>query len=234
MIILSIKFILLCIVAYIIKSIYDLLDFNKDASLITMDVINKERIKLDISNKNPIIVPYPHNFTTSLEELNKYSPGYIINDNDKLISLELLINSEKALIHKNSSMCKELLLDKSIQPIYDLFKQDLDVNTTNYISIYKGDTLINLTKNINTSLLFKPLCGIFTFHIFNPKHENEIRGEQPSKIKKWGIKITVTSETILYIPPEWNYIYESTEEAILLEINTDTYPTFFYNYIRKK
>ncbi len=46
MIILSIKFILLCIVAYIIKSIYDLLDFNKDASLITMDVINKEKNKI--------------------------------------------------------------------------------------------------------------------------------------------------------------------------------------------
>ncbi len=131
-------------------------------------------------------------------------------------------------------MCKELLLDKSIQPIYDLFKQDLDVNATNYISLYKGDTLINLTKNMNSTLLFKALCGTFTFHIFNPKHENEIRFKQPSKIKKWGIKITVTTDTILYIPPEWNYIYESTEEAILLEINTDTYPTFLYNYIRKK
>jgi hypothetical protein len=234
MIILSIKFILLCIVAYIIKSIYDLLDFNKDASLITMDVINKERIKLGMSNKNPLVISYPTNFTTSLEELNQFSPGYIINDKDKLISLELLINSEKALIHKNSSMCKELLVDKSIQPIYDLFKQDLDVNATNYISLYKGDTLINLTKNMNSTLLFKALCGTFTFHIFNPKHENEIRGEQPSKIKKWGIKINVTTDTILYIPPEWNYIYESTEEAILLEINTDTYPTFLYNYIRKK
>ena len=234
MILLSIKFIFLFIIAYIIKNIYDLLDYNKDASLIKMDIVNKERIKIECIQKNPILLTYPIEYTTSLKELNNQSPGYVINDNKKLISLDLLMNSDTILIHKIPSIISDFNLDSSCDSIYNLFRQELDVNRLNYVSIYKGYTHINLSKNINTTLLFKSLNGSFTFHIFNPKHENEIKGEPSSNIKKWGIKIILTPDKVLYIPPEWSYIYESKDENILLQIENDTYPTILYNYIRKK
>ena len=41
-------------------------------------------------------------------------------------------------------------------------------------------------------------------------------------------------DQLLFIPPEWSYIYETNEEVILSQIEMDSYPSFLFNYIRKK
>ena len=38
-------------------------------------------------------------------------------------------------------------------------------------------------------------------------------------IKKWGIKLEVAKDTIVYIPTEWSYFYVCKEELLLLKLN---------------
>ena len=60
----------------------------------------------------------------------------------------------------------------------------------------------------------------------------DIINKSLSAIKKWGIKITVESNQILMIPPEWYYAYESKLDTIVVNVEADTYVTYLFNYIR--
>ena len=101
------------------------------------------------------------------------------------------------------------------------------------MSLYRGPTLVELTKNLRNITVFKPLYGKITIYIFNPKHEKDIRGLGPSSIKKWGIKIELEPNKTLYVPPEWYYLYESTNDVVLSHVESDNYLTYLYNYIRR-
>jgi len=70
-----------------------------------------------------------------------------------------------------------------------------------------------------------------TFYLFNPKHFQDIFGKELQKIKKWSLKVELERGDILYIPSEWNYIYEG--KGNLLKTTFDNYFSVGYNFIRE-
>jgi len=148
------------------------------------------------------------------------------------LSLEQLHNSDSIKVHKNKKIIEDYHLQTQLSNIENLIENYMTCGSNQYVSLYRGEQTIPLTKNYREYLLLKPLSGKVIIYLFNPKHEKDIKGV--TSIKKWGIKVEVTKDKVLYIPPEWSYIYETNEEVILSHIEMDSYPTFLFNYIRKK
>ena len=116
----------------------------------------------------------------------------------------------------------------------ELFSDYMTCGTNRYLSLYKGVQSIPLTKNYRETLLLQSIEGSIIIYLFNPKHESDIKGLDPASIKKWSIKVELKKDNLLYIPPEWSYFYESSDQSILLQSECDSYPTFVFNYLRKK
>ena len=99
-------------------------------------------------------------------------------------------------------------------------------------------------KNYRENLLLQSLNDSYILYLFNPKHEQEIKGLNLNSIKKWGIKLDVAKDTIVVIPTEWSYFYEinndsnvnkeSNKELLLCKIECDSIPTWIFNRLRRK
>ncbi len=229
-----IKVLILVYLFYMIKCILFMLQPNQKATLQIIENPDKDKICHEIKQKNPLLINHllPINTDLSVELMHYRIPGYIVNDNDTLLSLEQLHKSKSITIHKNKKIIDDYHLSEQIELIEELIKNYMTCGSEHYISLYRGEQSIPLTKNYREYLLLKPLSGKVIIYLFNPKHEKDIKGL--TSIKKWGIKVEVTKDKVLFIPPEWSYIYETNEEVILSHIEMDSYPTFLFNYIRKK
>ena len=87
------KILILCYLFYTIYSVHNMLKYNSNASVNTIEIPDKDKIKNEIKNKNPLIINYSENqISLSLDTMNTSKPGYIINDNETLISLDQLLN----------------------------------------------------------------------------------------------------------------------------------------------
>ena len=73
------------------------------------------------------------------------------------------------------------------------------------------------------------MTGKCKVYLYNPKHEDYIYNKNS---KKWAIPVDLEKNKLLYIPTNWFYNIETTEECILLHIDADTYFTSIYNYYR--
>jgi hypothetical protein len=76
------------------------------------------------------------------------------------------------------------------------------------------------------------MYGQSKVYLFNPKHKNDIMNKDNNEIKKYGQKINLTQGLVLYIPVEWYYFYETEDESIIGEIESDNYFTVIYNNLR--
>ena len=76
------------------------------------------------------------------------------------------------------------------------------------------------------------MFGNTTFYIFNPKHVEDIINKSNQEIKKWGFKIILKPDIILYLPPDWYYIYETKDVSIMNINECDNYFTWAYNCLR--
>jgi len=212
-----------------------MLQYNLNASLITIDYPNKDKIELEIRHKSPLLVIIPPtSINLTIETMNNLIPGYIVNDKDTLLSLDQLTRSDTISIHKNNKMISDFNLQTHYSKIADLFSNYLTCGSNHYVSLYRGEHRTSLTKNYRETLLIKPVSGQVIIYLFNPKHESDIKGLELKSIKKWAIKLEVDMNQLLYIPPEWYYFYESDKEVILSHIETDSYSTFLFNYLRNK
>ena len=73
------KLLILVYLFYMIKYVYEMLQYNTKASLLTLDITNKDKIDVEMKNKSPLVMDYmTHDLT--LETMNYRIPGYIIND----------------------------------------------------------------------------------------------------------------------------------------------------------
>ena len=99
-----IKVLILVYLFYMIKYVYDMLQFNQKASLQIIENPDKDKIAHEIKQKCPLLINHllPINNDLSVELMHYRIPGYIVNDNDTLLSLEQLHNSDSIKIHKNS------------------------------------------------------------------------------------------------------------------------------------
>lgn len=229
-----IKLLILIYLFITIRHIYTMLQYNPNSSVQKIAIPNKDKIQEELKYKNPLLITYPKLDDISMDILNKTMPGYIINDNDALLSLDHLLNSDSFSVYKNKNIINDFQLESQYSKIQELFYSYLTCNMNSYISLYKGEHTTNLLKNYNETTLLQPKQGSITVYLFNPKHESDIRGMDVTTIKKWGIKQQLDVDSILYIPPEWYYFYECKKEVILFHVESDTYLSVIYNYLRKK
>jgi len=214
-----------------IKYVYEMLQYNTKASLVPIDVINKDKIEIEVKNKSPLLMNYlSQDF--SIDMMNYRIPGYIIKDGEALISLDELSKSRSFKIHKNSKLVDDYVLQTHYSDMIHLFSNYLTCGQTNYLSLYRGDQNIPLTKNYRETLLLHVIQGEVIIYLFNPKHEKDIKGL--TSIKKWSIKVELKEGNLLYIPVEWSYFYESSNDVILSQVECDSYPSYIFNYLRKK
>ena len=216
---------------YMIKYVYEMLQYNTKASLVPIDVINKDKIEIEVKNKSPLLMNYLSQ-DISIDIMNYRIPGYIIKDGEALISLDELSKSTSFKIHKNSKLVDDYVLQTHYSDMIHLFSNYLTCGQTNYLSLYRGDQNIPLTKNYRETLLLHAIQGEVIIYLFNPKHEKDIKGL--TSIKKWSIKVELKEGNLLYIPVEWSYFYESSNDVILSQVECDSYPSYIFNYLRKK
>ena len=230
-----VKLLLLIIMFYSIKNSYDMIQFNKTAILITIDNPNKDKVQLELIKKSPMIIAYPpNNLELTIENMNYRTPGYMINDKSGIISLDQLQKSDTFTIYKNRKLHDDFTLKDYSQSVTALFTNYLSCGVHNSLSISRGSQISPLLKNYRETLLVYSVSGSFTIYLCNPKHEVDIKGMDPSLTKKWAIKINVPQDKVVYIPCEWYYFYESTDDLILVHSEFDSYPTFVFNYLRNK
>ena len=229
------KILLTICFAVILKAIHDQSMFNPNSDLIQIQDITDQKIRTLKTELNPIKFKIDNLFEeVSLSSLNDKNPGYIINDKNKLISLSSLCSEKNDFsIHENEKIITDLNLSEQMNEIIKYFREPLTSNVHNYLSLYRGKVIVSLTKNTNNTCIFVGLTDNTIIYLFNPKHKNDIVGSPDvNSIKKWGIKVILNKNDILYLPPEWFYAYEVNDETILGKIITDTYLTFPYNYLR--
>jgi len=237
-----VKILVTICLAVVIKAIHDLSMFNPNASLIELDDPSDKKIQTIKTEFNPLLFKkelFPKEIT--LQSLNNENPGYIINDKNKLISLNAIANESNESegqndfsIHENEKIVQDLNLSEQMNEAMKYFREPLTMNVKHHLSLYRGNVIVSLSKNTHNVCLFIGITDNTTMYIFNPKHKNDIIGytDGIQSIKKWGIKVILNRNDILSLPPEWFYVYEVNDESIIGKITADTYLTFPYNYLR--
>ena len=237
MIIFILKICIACYLIYMIHQIHIMLQYNSNATVKTIQVPNKDKIIEELKLKNPLLIIYPeNNLDLSMTNMNLRIPGYIIKDGKKLISLEQLLQSEVIQITDNQKIIDDYQLTTHCDKVVDLIKDTMTCDITYKLSLYKGKYQSNLYKNYRENLLLQSLNNSYTLYLFNPKHEQEIKGLNLNSIKKWGIKLDIVKDTIVVIPTEWSYFYEKTndKELLLCKIECDSINTWLFNRLRRK
>ena len=116
--------------------------------------------------------------------------------------------------------------------IYKPFESTIHCNKNYSLSLFKGSNAISLTQNKHNLLLIHQIQGVSKLYLLNPKHKQDIILKDNNEIKKWGQKINLVSGLVLYIPIEWYYFFETDEDSIIGEIESDNYFTVLYNNLR--
>lgn len=220
---------------YTIYYIHRLIQYDNNATLVTLDQWNQDKLSQEVSHKNPVcwkVNDYKHTFT--FQEMNQRIPGYMIQDTVSPRSLNYLLQSPQfAITHR-----PELIIDFQLQPscksIQDLFQLKLACRPTYDMSLFRGTNYTQLYKQQRELCILQVLQGSAVVYMFNPKHEREIKGLPLQSIKKWAIKTTITPEYSVSIPPEWYYFYETSEDTSVIRIQSDTAMSVLYNLLREQ
>lgn len=229
------KILILCYLFYTIYSVHNMLKYNSNATVNTIEIPDKDKIKNEIKDKNPLIINYSENqLSLSLDTMNTSKPGYIINDNETLISLDQLLKSEVVRITDNTKLIEDYDIKEHCNSVINLISSPMTCDINYNLSLYRGFNQSKLYKNYREYLLLQSLEGDYTVFLFNPKHENDVKGQEINNTKKWAIKLDMKKDNILFIPPEWSYFYQSDNELILVKVESDSIPTWLFNRIRRK
>ncbi len=229
------KILILCYLFYMIYSVHTMLQYNSDAFVKTIESPDKDKIINEIKNKIPLMINYPENtLNLTLDVMNILIPGYIINDNERLISLEHVLKSDIITIVDNIKLIDDYNIKEHSNNVFNLFKSYITCDTSYKLSAYRGPNKSKLYKNYREYMLLQSLEGNYTVYLFNPKHENDIKGQELNNTKKWAIKVDMKKDNILFIPPEWSYFYQCDNELLLSKTESDSISTWIFNRIRRK
>lgn len=234
MITFMIKLLILIYFVYMIFHVKSMIQYNPNANVIYIEQADKDKIRLELNEKSPLVIKHHLDYSVSFNSMNLQIPGYIINDNETLLSLDQLCKSESVNVYHNSKLVEDFNLSETIKLTEDLMTTSLKCSSDYGLSLYKGHHESLLFKNYRETSFIQPLYGDIVLYIFNPKHEKDIKGKQFKSIKKWGIRLELTKDTLVVIPTEWFYFYEIDKETILMHGSCDTYFSWLFNYIRKK
>ena len=220
------------------KHIYEIHRINHEAVLEQLQSANQEEIFIKLKERNPLLI---HNLGNkndlfrelSFEKLIQDNPGHIIFDNNKYTALKSFNEDISQMnIYKNKDLCSQFRLQEGFDEVYYPFSSQIHCNKNYFISLLKGPNAISLIKNKHNLHLIHQIYGSSKLYLFNPKHKNDILGKDNNEIKKYGQKISLTPGLVLYIPIEWYYLYETDNESIIGEIESDNYFTVIYNSLR--
>jgi hypothetical protein len=185
------------------------------------------------------------------ENLRLLNP-VVMNSNILNIHFDKLIHKNIEIIHENLSFnlneidkLKKILIYKNNKIYHDLkidhllsFKfNELPFNELNLIK-YKSITILKKNQYLSSKCCFHNfniigvIKGSSTFYLFNPKHNEEIKDKSNKQIKKWGHKKIVKENNIIFIPPYWNYIQETKDLSIQINIDIDNIFTFIPNFFK--
>tara|TARA_B110000967_G_scaffold171638_1_gene182211 strand:- start:2762 stop:3454 length:693 start_codon:yes stop_codon:yes gene_type:complete len=229
--------ILLFIVIFIGKHIYEIHNYNQSAVLDQLQYANKEEINELLKERKPLLI---HNLGNKYEEYNNLSfqkisednPGHIIHDKNRYLSLKSFVDEKQIYIYKNENLYDSLRLKQIFDGVYEPFQSIIHCNKKYYLSLLKGLNSGPLTHNKHNIHLINQIYGSSKIYLFNPKHKSDIINKDNQIIKKYGQKINLSQGLVLYIPIEWYYLIEIDNESIIGEIEADNYFTLFYNNLR--
>lgn len=223
-------FIKIIFMIYIVLSILEIRNihvYNLNSNLVTMEEnINKQNIQSQLENLSPLLLKNTYTHEITHENLLKDNPGYMINDEGKLISLKELTGEFH--IYENDKIVNDL--NVNTDQIFNIFENKITVNRRSYLSLYGESVQSVLLKTFNNMTCYT-CSSNFVFYLFNPKHFHDILGKDLHKIKKWAIKVELEKGDILSLPSEWNYIYEG--KGNLLKTTFDNVFSVGYNLLRK-
>ena len=214
-----ILYLLIIYLSILIYKIYNLKNYNENAILKNID------------NFNIQIEGYPLYYKTENDfNFNNFINNniyYIIQDNNNFINLSNFNdnNSKNIFINKNYKLYKDLF--KEYIP-----KEYIQNNLINYesISIFKGETNINLRKYVNKENILYQIYGESIIYLINPKHKDNILNKNFEEIMKWGQKIKMIPGSFLIIPPEWYSIQKSKDISIIYQNEANDPFTIYYYY----
>ena len=217
-------------VIYLVMSILEIRNIHvynlKSDLLVLKDNINEINVQSEIENLSPLLLKNIYDDNLDNENLLKKNPGYMILDMKKYISFKELKDTYN--IYENEKIVKDLDID--VEKIFKLFDNKLTTNKRSYLSLY-GDNIQSVLLKCVHNMTSYTCSKNITFYLFNPKHFHDIFGKELQKIKKWSLKVELEKGDILYIPSEWNYIYEG--KGTLLKTTFDNVFSVGYNLLRK-
>ena len=217
-------------VIYLVMSILEIRNIHvynlKSDLLVLKDNINEINVQSEIENLSPLLLKNIYDDNLDNENLLKKNPGYMIFDMEKYISFKELKDIYN--IYENEKIVKDLDID--VEQIFKLFDNKLTTNKRSYLSLY-GDNIQSVLLKCVHNMTSYTCSKNITFYLFNPKHFHDIFGKDLQKIKKWSLKVELEKGDILYIPSEWNYIYEG--KGNLLKTISDNFFSVGYNFIRE-
>ena len=118
------KVLILCYLIYTIKSVYDMINYNKNASLLTIDNPNKDNLEPKLLTKCPLLLQHnqhnQHNqpIHLTIEKMDQQIPGYILNEKGTMLSLHQLQLSDKISITKQKQMVTDYHLNDRLSKIF--------------------------------------------------------------------------------------------------------------------
>ena len=227
--------VLVAVIIYMIYSIREFHKFNLHASIIQLQDLNSATIQSRLKERSPIVI---HNArfskTSSIKDIVKENPGYIVKDEGKQVLLSTIVddNVSQFSVQRNQSMCQDIGFSGALSEVGSNFRNSLSCNLTNSLTISKGATITRPKESVHDTHLLYQIEGNATLYLINPKHKTDISGKEPSHIKKWAHKINLKPHLLVSIPPNWFYVIESTEPMLQGFHEADTYPTVLYNVFR--
>jgi len=225
---------ILMILIVCLKYIYDQHQDNLDAELIELYDCNRDSILEKKQLKCPLLIHNHTKIDITLKDLIKNNPGYMIEDNNKLISFQIWNETNDTLsIYQNEKLCRDLMIDSPLKELSYYFTDKLNFYPQFFVSLYKGNNLIQLSENKHGIYLLKPIEGVIIVYLINPKHKKDIERKEETSIKKWSHRIELRENDILSIPTNWFFFYETQQnDCIIGSYQSDNYFTFLYNHLR--
>ena len=222
------------IIIYIILVIYKTLQiykYNENGILVYINDINE--INENIRLKNPFILNYENKI--DYNDLIQEKPSYLINHGNDIFPLKSFKDENIFNIYKNEKIINSFDIKNNLINLKFLKDYQYLFFKKYSLSLLKGNINIPLQKCNHDYNIIGNISGESFIYIFNPKHNEEINNnyldKNNDKIKKWGHKIKLKKNEVLFIPTGWSYIQEVSLETFQYHIEIDSIFTFIPNFI---
>ena len=207
------------LIIYVIFLFFNILDLKKyNLNGFIKKCTDHEDILLNIRNLNPVLLHHEND--------------YIINDVilDHGDHIENIVFSERENINIDRDKSLLNIIDKEEIPFYLTGGKVPTINNDS-ISIYKNH-IGNLEHCNSNNTIIYILDGETNLFLFNPKHQDEIKGKELKTIKKWAHIKDLKKGDYLIIPTNWLYFLETEKQCILYLNKVNNIFTILPNFIR--